>query len=104
MPWGHPDELKLEIENFEFCFLGSMHGQGCKGTSGQTVNGEPLSLYRWKWCLCIDLNERIVASEENRVASETLTAGGSQSIPEVHFFAKTRLRRTASDHSQHFWV
>ena len=34
-----------------------------------------------------------------------MTAGGSWTIPEVHNFAKTRvtrLRRTASDHSQSF--
>ena len=79
-----------------------MHGQGCKGTSGQTVNGEPLSLYRWKWCLCIDLDERVADSQFSRVDSQTMTTGGSQKIPEVQIFAKSAYGALQIDHSQPF--
>ena len=49
---------------------------------------------RWKGCLWIDLNERIVASQKSHVASQTVAAGGSWTIPKVQNFAKTRLRRS----------
>ena len=58
---------------------------------------------RWKGCLWIDLDERVVDSQNTREDSQTVVVGGSRTIPAVHNFAKTRLRRTASDHSQSFF-
>ena len=43
---------------------------------------------------------RVVASQKSHVASQTVTAGGFRTISEVQNFAKRRLRRTTSDHSQ----
>ena len=51
-------------------------------------------------CVWIDLDERIVVTQKTRVVKQTMVVGGSWMIPEVHIFAKTRLRRTTSDHSQ----
>ena len=48
----------------------------------------------------IGLDERIVDSQTNRVDSEALVVSGSRTIYEAQKFAKRRLRRTESDHSQ----
>ena len=42
----------------------------------------------------------MVDPQETRVDPQVVTDGGSRTIPEVQNFAKTRLRRTVSDHSQ----
>ena len=67
-----------------------------------------MRLRRWKGCLWRDLDERIAELQRTREELQTVTAGGSRTIPEVQNFAKMRLRRTASDHSQPFlgikWV
>ena len=58
----------------------------------------------WKGCLWRDLDERIAGQQRTRVGHIAVTAGGSRTITEVHDFAKRRLRRSASDHSQStFW-
>ena len=49
----------------------------------QYVIGKPLRLRRWKGCLWIDLDERIVASQKSHVASQTVTAGGFRTISET---------------------
>ena len=77
---------------------------GVQGTGGQTVDGEPLRL-RWsKGCLWIDLDERIRRKPFPSEGDKVSAAGGAWTIPKVQNFAKMRLRRTTSDHSQSFFL
>ena len=67
-------------KSFPAMLRGVSSGWRRPSTRLQYVIGKPLRLRRWKGCLWIDLDERIVESQRTREESQPVTAGGSRTI------------------------
>ena len=59
---------------------------------------------RWEGGLWIDLDERIVGSQNNRAGSQNMVVGGSRTIPEAQKLLKAPAARCAFIIYSHFLV